>query len=105
MAPGFSPQPFSVPCVLGHNLVEGARAALELHCISRRTENSEGCPPGGICPSPRTRVLHLFRIATLLLLESAFFSGKMDLYFFYSLRAFSFSFFSLIWVSVDTTQD
>ena len=29
----------------------------------------------------------------------------MDLYFFYSLRAFSFSFFSLIWVSVDTTQD
>ena len=40
MVPEFSPQPLSVLClqdsVLGHNSVEDARAAMELHCIFRR---------------------------------------------------------------------
>ena len=71
--------------------MEDARAAMELYRFSRRIENSEGCPPSGINPSPSPSSLQ----DKIFAFVKCIFSGKMDLYFFYSLRSFSFSFFSL----------
>ena len=106
MVSEFSPSPFSVLClqdsVLGHNSVEDARAAMELYRISRRIENSEGCPPGGINPSPSPSSL---QDKILIALVKCVFRGKMDLYFLYSLRSSSFSFFSLCqWTPTSTER-
>ena len=96
MASEFSPSPLSVLCLqdslLGHNSMEDARAAMELYRFSRKIESSEGCPPSSINPSPSPSSL---QEKIFIAFVKCIFSGKMDLYFLYSLRSSSFSFFSL----------